>query len=60
MSISAYNASLTIPPYPGLVTRTTEAKPSPRDTTRNDPQPGQTAAASDRSVPSTGLLNTVV
>lgn len=58
MSISAYNAALTIPPYPGP--RATEAKPSPRDIDRNGPQPQQAAAPTDRSVPSTGLLNTVV
>lgn len=59
MSISAYNASLAIPPYPGPI-RSPEAKPSTRDINRNQPQPQQPVARSETALPSTGLLNTVV
>ena len=60
MSISAYATSLTIPPYPGPGARTTETKPAARDLARSDAAPQQTPTRTGSSVPSTGLLNTVV
>ena len=60
MSISAYASSLTIPPYPGPSARTSETKPTLRDTSHNDVQTQQTSNRMESSVPSTGLLNTVV
>ena len=60
MSISAYASSLTIPPYPGPSARTSDTKPAARDTVRNDVQTQLTSNRTESSVPSTGLLNTVV
>ena len=60
MSISAYASSLSIPPYPGPTTRTTDVKTVARDTNRNDQPTPQATNRTDSSVPSTGLLNTVV
>ena len=60
MSISAYNASVSIPPYPHVAIRPPEAKPPVRDTDRDPPQTPPSAATPDTALPSTGLLNTVV
>ena len=58
MSISAYASSLTIPPYPGPVARTSDPKLAARDT--GNVQTQQTTNRMESSVPNTGLLNTVV
>ncbi len=60
MSISAYASSLTIPPYPGPAVRTGESKPAARDVTGTTTSTQQTTNRIESSVPSTGLLNTVV
>ncbi len=60
MSISAYASSLAIPPYPGPTARTPDVKPNARDTSHVDHQTQQTSDRINSSVPSTGLLNTVV
>ena len=60
MSISAYASSLTIPPYPGPSVRAGEPKPASRDVASNTVQTQQTGDRIESSVPSTGLLNTVV
>ncbi len=60
MSISAYASSLTIPPYLGSTLRTNDTKPVTRDTSRDDQPTQRPADRTDSSVPSTGLLNTVV
>ena len=60
MSISAYASSLSIPAYPASNARTADAKPPGRDPASNETQTPQTGNRTQTSVPSTGLLNTVV